>query len=168
MDNIRAYNSIFSMTSFGASVDETINKRQGPYVFKLSGQVYHWIGTLCPPGDAPRFLQLYICDTRNEVRNRINHFGGHNSCPLKPEIIERLIKMFDDNNHLVKLFRTARDKCIDHDIPEFSNRLFNKPKHRNYELPTTDGLGAIVFETGPTSQNDYDVIIHSKQGFRKE
>lgn len=59
MENIRAYNSMFSMTSFGASIDETINKKSGPYVFKLSGQIYHWIGALCPPpGDAPRFLQL--------------------------------------------------------------------------------------------------------------
>ena len=166
MDNIRAYNSMFSMTSFGASIDETINSGFGPYVFRLCGQIYHWIGTMCPPpGDAPKFLQLYICDTRNEVRNRISHFGGENSTPLKQEIVTGLIKFLDEHNHLVKLFRTARDKCIADDIPEFHIRLFNKPKNRQYELPVTDGLGAIVFETGPKSQNDYDVIIHSKEGF---
>ena len=64
MENIRAYNSMFAMASLGAQVDETINIGHGPYVFKLSGQIYHWIGGLCPPEDGePRFLQLYIFDT---------------------------------------------------------------------------------------------------------
>ncbi|GJR63532.1 DNA helicase [Tanacetum coccineum] len=55
MENIRAYNQMFSMTSFGARVDESINNGRGPYVFKISGQIYHWIGTLCPfDGDPPR------------------------------------------------------------------------------------------------------------------
>lgn len=44
MKNIRGYNNMFSMTSFGGKVDEDINKTVGPYVFKVSGQVCHWIG----------------------------------------------------------------------------------------------------------------------------
>lgn len=46
--NIRAYNSMFAMTSFGGQADENINKGLGPYVFKVSGQVCHWLGSLCP------------------------------------------------------------------------------------------------------------------------
>ncbi|KAL3620579.1 hypothetical protein CASFOL_035491 [Castilleja foliolosa] len=50
MENIRAYNNMFSMTSFGARVDDAVNDGRGPYVFKVSGQVSHWIGSICPPG----------------------------------------------------------------------------------------------------------------------
>ncbi|GKD69888.1 retrovirus-related pol polyprotein LINE-1, partial [Tanacetum coccineum] len=39
MKNIRAYNQMFAMTSFGAKIDESINRGGGPYVFKLSVQV---------------------------------------------------------------------------------------------------------------------------------
>ncbi|GKD72991.1 hypothetical protein Tco_1331273, partial [Tanacetum coccineum] len=61
----------------GAKIDESINAGRGPYVFKVSGQIYHRIGSLCPPpGEAPRFLQLYIYDTDNEVENKMRHFGG--------------------------------------------------------------------------------------------
>ncbi|GJS36348.1 DNA helicase [Tanacetum coccineum] len=75
MENIRAYNQMFAMTSFGAKIDESINAGRGPYVFKVSDQIYHWIGSLCPPPEeAPRFLQLYIYDTDNEVENRMRHF----------------------------------------------------------------------------------------------
>ncbi|GJV18819.1 DNA helicase [Tanacetum coccineum] len=48
MENIRAYNQMFAMTSFGAKIDESINTGRGPYIFKVSGPVYHWIGSLCP------------------------------------------------------------------------------------------------------------------------
>nr|GEV93655.1 helitron helicase-like domain-containing protein [Tanacetum cinerariifolium] len=47
MENIRAYNLMFAMTSFGAKVDESVKRGMGPYVFKISGHIYHWIGSLC-------------------------------------------------------------------------------------------------------------------------
>ncbi|PWA59840.1 DNA topoisomerase 2 [Artemisia annua] len=47
MENIRAYNQMFAMTSFGANIDKSINDGRGPYVFKVSGQIYHRIGALC-------------------------------------------------------------------------------------------------------------------------
>nr|GEW05746.1 helitron helicase-like domain-containing protein [Tanacetum cinerariifolium] len=89
MENIRAYNQMFAMTSFGAKINESINQGRGPYVFKVSGKIYHWIGSLCPPpGESPRFLQLYIYDTNHEVENRMRHFGSIDDSDLDPEIVE--------------------------------------------------------------------------------
>ena len=69
--NIRAYNSTFAFTSMGANVDTTVNDGHGPYVFKISGQIYHLMCSLIPPvGELPKFAQLYIYDTENEVANR--------------------------------------------------------------------------------------------------
>lgn len=45
MIDIKEYNIMFSMNSFGADVDDEINKGRGPYVFKISGQNFHWIGS---------------------------------------------------------------------------------------------------------------------------
>ncbi|GKA42762.1 hypothetical protein Tco_0735422 [Tanacetum coccineum] len=126
LEHIRAYNQMFSMTSFGAHVDETINNGRGPYVFKVSGQIYHWIGTLCPfVGDPPRFLQLYIYDTENEITNRMRHFGGTQSAGLNEQTVEGLMRLLDECNELVRLFRTARDKCNGQQIPDFKIRLYN-------------------------------------------
>jgi hypothetical protein len=49
--NIRRYNTMFAMTSMGAKVNESINDGRGPYVFKISGQVCHRIGSLILAGD---------------------------------------------------------------------------------------------------------------------
>ena len=96
MQNIRAYNQMFAMTSFGAKIDTTVNQRRVPYVFKVSGQIYHQIGSLCPTGDdTPCFLQMYIYDTENEVQNRMSHFENSETTGLDPEIVQGLIHFFD-------------------------------------------------------------------------
>lgn len=74
-ENIRAYNSLFSFTSIGGKVEAGINDGNGPPQFILSGQNFHRIGSLLPSeGAAPKFAQLYIYDTQNEVGNRLKHF----------------------------------------------------------------------------------------------
>lgn len=47
-EKIRIYNSMFNFTSMGANVDNSINQTKGPYVFRISGQNYHKVGSLLP------------------------------------------------------------------------------------------------------------------------
>ncbi|KAL8555592.1 hypothetical protein ACS0TY_003407 [Phlomoides rotata] len=48
IENIRAYNMIFSFTSMGGLTDTSINKGGAPYAFKIHGANYHRIGSLLP------------------------------------------------------------------------------------------------------------------------
>ncbi|PWA68564.1 helitron helicase-like domain-containing protein [Artemisia annua] len=165
MESIRAYNQMFAMTSFGATVDDTVNHGRGPYIFKVSGQIYHKIGSLIPTGDAdPKFLQLYIYDTQHEVHNRLSHFSQSDRSALDPRIVQGLINFLDDHNELVRIFRTARDKCAEADVPEFKVRLYSGVSERGYELPTSQTLGAIVFDCGQESESNYDVILEYRDG----
>ena len=93
-ENIRSYNSMFSFTSMGGIVDKEINKGKGPYVFRLHGQNYHHIGTLLPEeGNKPRFAQLYIYQTENEVQNRIDASRcNDNKSTVDPAIVKELQK----------------------------------------------------------------------------
>ena len=163
LENIRAYNQMFSMTSFGAQIDDKINDGRGPYVFKISGEIHHWIGTICPTNiNEPKFMQLYIYDTENEVANRMKRFGGIEHSNLKPEIVQSLIQILDEHKELVQVFRTAREKFNDPNVTEFKIQLYNVVGNREYQLPSSGTLGAIVFESGPNSQTDYDVIVEYK------
>ncbi|GKD33146.1 hypothetical protein Tco_1248655 [Tanacetum coccineum] len=80
-NNVRIYNSMFSFTSMGGKVDDSINRRgRGPYVFRLHGQTYHSMGSLLPKeGAPPKFTQLYIYDTKNEVENRARALSNSSS-----------------------------------------------------------------------------------------
>ncbi|KAJ9559006.1 hypothetical protein OSB04_013620 [Centaurea solstitialis] len=163
MENIRAYNQMFAMTSFGAKLDNSINSGRHPYVFKVEGQISHWIGSLCPPDDQNcRFLQMYVYDTANEVSNRLRHFHKGEYTDLKSEIVEALIHVFDKSNALVKLFRTARDICLREEPLEFYIRLHSGGNQLCYDTPTFGTLGAIVYDTEPKGKNDFDIIIRLK------
>ncbi|GJY66898.1 hypothetical protein Tco_0469136 [Tanacetum coccineum] len=148
---------MFAMMSFG---DDSVNKGRGPYVFKMSSQIYHWIDSLClEEGHNPRFLQLYIYDTQDEVNNIMQHFSGLDEGTLNLEIVQGLIHVLDEHNGLVRLFRTVRDKCNAGEIPGFKIRLYNMGSIHGYEFPTSKILIGIVFKSGPRSQTDFDVII---------
>ncbi|KAK1426819.1 hypothetical protein QVD17_15499 [Tagetes erecta] len=71
INNIKAYNMMFSFTSLGGKIDKSVARGRGPYVFRLQGQNFHRIGSLLPDdGSQPKFSQLYIYDSENEISNR--------------------------------------------------------------------------------------------------
>ena len=71
--NLRAFNAMFSFTSMTGKVDHQINNGTAPPIFLLGGQNCHCIGSLIPVANQkPKFCQLYIYDTENEIENRIN------------------------------------------------------------------------------------------------
>ena len=79
LQNIRVYNNMFSFTSIGGKIDTSMNNGSAPQQFILNGQNYHRIGSLLPEhGSKPKFAQLYIYDTENEMSNRKKHFRSVN------------------------------------------------------------------------------------------
>lgn len=73
--NIRSYNNMFAFTSMGGKVETLRNDGRSPPSFVISGQNYHRIGTLLPSeGERPKFAQLYIYDTQNELSNRLSYY----------------------------------------------------------------------------------------------
>ncbi|GKC65339.1 hypothetical protein Tco_1097937, partial [Tanacetum coccineum] len=124
---------------FGVEVDDQINNGMAPYVFKIFGQVYHWTRALClTKGDPPQFLQVHLYDTDNEV-------------------------VINEYNELVKMFKLARDKCKDVDVPKLQIELYSVDGARLYELPTSQMLGGIVFESAP-KKPDRLRCHHSDEG----
>jgi len=66
---------MFSFTSIGDKVQSSVNDGFGPPQFILLGENYHRIGSLLPKsGSTPKFTQIYIYDTQNEVSNKVSHF----------------------------------------------------------------------------------------------
>ncbi len=47
-NQIHMYNSVLAFTSLGAKVDDSVIGGPGPYSFRIQGELYHKIGSLCP------------------------------------------------------------------------------------------------------------------------
>ncbi|KAL5138523.1 ATP-dependent DNA helicase PIF4 [Glycine soja] len=62
-----------AMCSLGAKIDTSVLNGKGPSIYKIHGQSCHLIVSLLPmPEKPPKFAQLYIYDTENEIQNRID------------------------------------------------------------------------------------------------
>jgi hypothetical protein len=68
-DNIRSYNSALSFTSSRAHMEVIGN---GPYYFKIHGQVYHNTYNLNSITGERKYAQLYVVDTEMATNTRLN------------------------------------------------------------------------------------------------
>ncbi|KAJ6861605.1 ATP-dependent DNA helicase [Populus alba x Populus x berolinensis] len=165
---IRAYNSMFAFTSMGAVVDHSVNSRPGSYVFKVNGYCHHLMGSLLPMDNrGPKFAQLYIFDTDNEVSNRLQPFCNENfQSSLDSQIVVGLINMLDSSNQLVRLFRHAGQRFADVEVPEFKLRLIGKrdDDSRQYDDPSLNDIGGLVVGDIGHCRSDRDIIIESLSG----
>ncbi|XP_074326855.1 uncharacterized protein LOC141664801 [Apium graveolens] len=129
------YNCMFVMSSTGGQIDRSINRGGAPYCFKVKGVNYHNMGSFVPlDGEIPKFCQLYIYNTEDEVHNRINAIkGGHNF--VDEDIVQSLLEMLDKYNRLVKGFCMVRERISQNAVDEFrlvlisSSSTSGRPNH---------------------------------------
>nr|GEV23184.1 uncharacterized protein [Tanacetum cinerariifolium] len=95
------------------------------------------------------------------------HCGARFYGNLRRDIVEDLIELLDNHNALVQLFRTAYEKLLDSKVPPFKVRLFSVVGARKYELPIGDMLGAIIYEPGPDTDMDFNIVIE-QHGYSKD
>ncbi|PWA74973.1 DNA helicase Pif1-like protein [Artemisia annua] len=104
----------------------------------------------------------------HRFRNGVPQYHLYSNGPdLDPEVVQGLIHFLDTHNELVQIFKTARNKCDEHDVLEFKVRLYSGEGPHGYELPASQTLGAIVFDSGPESESNYDVILEYRDGVLK-
>lgn len=104
--NIRAYNSIFTFTSFGVNLDKEItSSRKEVYTFRAQGQIYHDLPSLVPRDNNPCYFQLYFFDTENELTNRISKVKDG----ILSDKVARKIKQIMKASPYAQIFRQLKD-----------------------------------------------------------
>lgn len=122
-----------------------MNDSRGPYVFKVSGQISHKIGSLSPDlAKGPSFLQLYLFDTDHEVENRLRAFDGPRPTTLDSTVVNFLVRFLGANNEYVRTFKTTKQMAEGINLESYAVRLFNNIQDRRYDLPLPGSLGCIV------------------------
>ncbi|XP_022015091.1 uncharacterized protein LOC110914612 [Helianthus annuus] len=175
LKNIRRYNSMFSFTSMGGKLDSNINKGNAPFIYRISGQNYHCMGSLKPPaGNEAKFCQLYIHDTENEITNRQALFRTKPSSPadkeLDVEMIEYLRALLDSQNMLVKTYRMVRNHFLQSPYANLSLRLIYRREKdgRTYNLPTTSEVAALVVGDVDKAIDHRDIVVETQSGMLQQ
>ncbi|GJV44464.1 ATP-dependent DNA helicase PIF1-like protein [Tanacetum coccineum] len=140
-NNIRTYNIMFAFTSMGGKVDDSINRRgRGPYIFLLHGQTYHSMGSLIPKeGACPKFTQLYIYDTENEVENRARALT-YSSSSSAPSNSKHPI-----DRHIIIQVKDVLDT--------------SSTDGRTYNLPTANEVVGLIVAEFDTCVEQRDIVI---------
>ncbi|XP_035838858.1 uncharacterized protein LOC110900400 [Helianthus annuus] len=156
LKNIRRYNSMFSFTSMGGKVDTKINKGNAPFVYRISGQNAHSMGILLPKhGAQPKFSQLYIYDTENELSNRELLFSDSSS---KASIRAKELD--------VKFIKMVRDHLHDNPNVTLKLRIISQRDRdgRTYNLPTCSEVAALIVDEPDLQIESRDIIVEMRSG----
>nr|CAD1842606.1 unnamed protein product [Ananas comosus var. bracteatus] len=170
-ENIRVYNSMFAFTSIGAKIDNEINRKPGPYIFRITGQNHHRMGSLLPvDGERPKFAQLYIYDTENEIENRMKSFNASDELQkIDRNIVGRLLEMFDIKNVIVKSFRMARDRFRENDYLPIRLRLIgNRVDGSQYNPPSCSEIAGLIIGDFGSADRQRDIVVeHKMEGLKR-
>ncbi|GJR88876.1 ATP-dependent DNA helicase PIF1-like protein [Tanacetum coccineum] len=124
--------------------DKSVNTGHGPYCYRIQGMNYHRMGALLPDkGKPPMFSQLYIYDTKNEIKIRIKFISnGEGASSGKKKIDHQLITeirdLLDTNNPL-------RDG-------------------RNYDLLTASEVATLIVGDFDSMEHKRDIILEEQGG----
>ncbi|XP_029148314.1 uncharacterized protein [Arachis hypogaea] len=144
-------------------VSYAINNGSSSPTFLLSGQNYHSIGSLIPSdNNRPKFAQLYIYDTENEVQNRVTAVSSIKASNIVDyQIVTILKEILDVHNPLAKTFRFDRDRFAKGSNPKIKLKLIRKQDKdgRVYNLPTMSKVAILVVGDIDDSILEMDIIV---------
>ncbi|KAL8100115.1 hypothetical protein AgCh_032393 [Apium graveolens] len=162
---IRLYNAMFAFTSSGGNIDRSINNGRAPYVYRLNGQNHHVFGSLIPDVDGtPKFCQLYVYDTVNEVENRLHWVTGEDRDVVDAAVVQGLITMLDDTNELVGEFRKQRDRYEGDEIVdlEITLKVIRSESGRETHFSSTDEVDGIMVGDTEETCVERDIVVDDK------
>ena len=157
--NIRYFNSHFSFTSMGVSIDRSLATSKGTsiYTFKAHGQRYHKLDQLVPDKQGPRHMQLYFYDTDETMRHRIKR-----SPHLDTHVIRSILNIMRDNPY-VQVFKSLGTLS---NLDSYSIALNTSISvdQRRYNAPAMEHVAAIWFDgNDPQQRFERSIVIYNKE-----
>ncbi|CAK9291044.1 unnamed protein product [Gordionus sp. m RMFG-2023] len=162
LTNIRAYNAALSFTSLGININNNLsNSRSGNYTFQINGQVHHRISSLLPTlGETPKFAQLYIHDSINEIENRHNQVPFLDRCLLME--LQDIVHTY--NPFASQFLRVS--SMIATGVPNISLNLKSTPNFdvRYCNKPTSSEIAVLLPGDGSDHIAHRDIILKTLSG----
>jgi hypothetical protein len=162
-DNIRQYNAALAFTSLGVQVDDNINRRPGPYVFRIHGELCHYAGSLLPDhGRSKSYAQLYIVDTAEALNLRTSRNRN-----LDAGVMQKLQDILISHHQYAEHYRHAYEVLADQ--PE-SDDVFVRlavdvhQDPRTYNMPTADEVAVILPGDGTQAHDPRDIRVYKRDG----
>ena len=173
-ENIRAYNGSLATASISSNLQ--VFNRPGPYVYKVCGQIYHYIGPVQPrEGELPIFNQLYFLDTAEAMNSRSQNIVQKK---LDFGLLSDLENLLREVNPFVGAYRMMKEVTnmeenqarLEHREVRNVRLVFDLGTNqdlRRYNLPRCNEVAAVVI--GDTSEGFrvQDLVVHMRTGEKR-
>ncbi|XP_043461172.1 uncharacterized protein LOC122497870 [Leptopilina heterotoma] len=159
LQQLRAFNSAFQMTSFGAS--EVYESGFRP-TCRIQGQVYHRMGSLlASSGQSASYLQIYfISDAQEQATRRVSIFNT-----LDSNLILLIQDLLHEHHTYIRSFKSAVEampsESPDYRIVIKEDRLPAGHHPGRYNAPTASEVAVIM--VGEPSESR-DIVIQKRTG----
>ncbi|EEC75772.1 hypothetical protein OsI_12678 [Oryza sativa Indica Group] len=158
--HIRYFNSHFSFTSLGVTLDQRVSTAAGTgiYTFRVHGALYHRLDNLVPGSQGPRHMQLYFYDTEDAdaLAHRVRR-----SPDLDINLVRVILGILAKNPYVQTFNRVGSIPNLDNYMIELNTNV--TPDQRRYNAPTASQVAAIWLEgDDPVRTFDRHVLVHAK------
>ena len=161
-ETIWKYNRAFAFTSVGVSEDRSVNRGNGPPVFRIFGELHHRSGALsAPDGHLPRYAQAYVHEPRAALDFRMRQNADLNS-----EILQSLQTMLTGSHPYVQIYKHAHEILKDYNPANDAQvRLRLAPGYDShcYNLPSADEV-AVILPDNEAGSHPRDIVLRLRQG----
>lgn len=152
----------------GANIDRSLESSRGPYVYKICGQVYHRMGSLLPEeGKPPRYAQLYVYDSTDEIGLRISVVPDISQRRIVDrDLVEGLRNMLDNENWLAQAFRMIKYQFKENACQQMSLRIIGTRRKdgNQYEQPSCSEVAGLISTNPDRVERSRDLIVEYKNG----
>jgi hypothetical protein len=134
----------------------------GPWVYCISGALYHKMGALLPPeGKPPVYAQLYLYDGSEALERRMGNNPG-----LVREVLQTLQDVLHRHHVYVGIYKQALE--IMATLPAERRQVhlqYNaQTDGRRYNLPTADEVAILIPGDGSRATDRRDIILRERLG----
>ncbi|GJZ68071.1 DNA helicase PIF1, ATP-dependent [Tanacetum coccineum] len=111
-------------------------------------------------------FSLCCQEDKNELRNRLNAFGGNETGDsVDGIIVGSLIQMLDQNSSIAQAFRMSRDWCHSNTSVNVQLRMISERKYlRQYNASTIAEVAALIANDFGDGDPTRDIIVSTKDG----
>ncbi|XP_003740984.1 uncharacterized protein LOC100902978 [Galendromus occidentalis] len=169
--HIRNYNNALAMASMTAKIEPPSGN--GPYCFRVHGQVYHRIGGLRPPsGQLPQCAQVLIMDTEQAAQELAGREVNRNCCPNTFGLLHRILNDANPYAQAFKLMaqvadeeaeRAQRDGCPGRPV----RMVFHQNEHddqRRYNAATANEVAVVYVGDEEDIPGERLLVVHESTG----
>ncbi|GAN11713.1 conserved hypothetical protein [Mucor ambiguus] len=148
---IRSYNFALSFTFVNVDLDRRYaNEKRGAYAFCIHASVHYLMSPelILNPNNAiqqPRFAQIYIFDSANELQNRLNVAGNSG---VRPHAMQLLQNMMHDISLFVEIFKIMEELSSEQPNSIENIQIIFRAESdmdiRRYNAPAADKIGVLI------------------------